>query len=495
MHNNIILNRIKKLSHQIKSSKLISIAATIVQENINRNQVAFMALDELINQQNPDDKIHPPSAYNLSIDEIFYNKNLNTKESRYNIYINEIFGNKIYSKNIGDIIVFYYEKDKVLGYINDDNFYILSGNYNYKNVVNILTNGAKNINIIPTKYPDRYVGDYLSSYIVGENKSRFPFLIQNIKIDGESLEIRSESQPTVDSGITIAVINEDGLVVGYASNEWGATLIVVAKEYRGNGLGQILKKIWSKNNPGFTSGGFTMAGLQNLKKYWASEVSEALSSGIYSYAIRNNIITKDKLDKILKKYYELGFDKKTNFSELDVKNDNNQNAEQDGKILIHILEDFLGFILYNSNFFKEHDDKYILGYGNLSYNEHIGWYIYKIEYDNSASEKSERIILECARQRGIKYLYNDSGYSDYISLNGISEVEEISINKAEVQEITVESTQDKEYDYIKINDSTYKNLISEMREEKNYRNNIFKNRLSNEEETYTLLERAEFKNW
>jgi hypothetical protein len=59
----------------------------------------------------------------------------------------------------------------------------------------------------------------------------------------------------------------------------------------------------------------------------------------------------------------------------------------------------------------------------------VGNFIYKIEYNNDYSEKAERIMLQVAKNIGIEYLYNDEGYSDYISLSNIPEVTNTKIEK------------------------------------------------------------------
>lgn len=94
-------------------------------------------------------------------------------------------------------------------------------------------------------------------------------------------------------------MNNQGYVVAQASNEWGATLLTVAQEYRNKGLGKKIANIWYKYNPDYLSGGFTQAGLQNAKKFYFSRIREAIQSGWYKDWIKDGIISKDKVKEII----------------------------------------------------------------------------------------------------------------------------------------------------------------------------------------------------
>ena len=247
----------------------------------------------------------------------------------------------------------------------------------------------------------------------------------------------------------------------------------------------------SKNNTSTLINNKQSEVLQNNSKTNLLKEESIISMKVNTY----NIIDKEKLNKILDVYKKLGYSKKTNFTELEKSDIKESNSDNSGEDLLYVSDDFSFFILYNSNFFKDYDDKYILAFGDFSFDEHIGSYIYRIEYNNDVSQKAERIILECARQQGITYLYNDEGYSDYISLDGIGEVEEVYLNKNDVPDVTAKSPSNRVSEYIKINDSTYRTLLSEKNKEKIYRKNMFKDSISNEEAFSMLHERSEFKKW
>jgi hypothetical protein len=99
---------------------------------------------------------------------------------------------------------------------------------------------------------------------------------------------------------TIAVFNPDKFKVGGAQDEWGAMLVYVAKEYKGFGLGPLLIKYARHFEPDKDSGGFTQAGINNLRKLHRELVRDALTNGLYRKWIDNGSITKDKVQQIIK---------------------------------------------------------------------------------------------------------------------------------------------------------------------------------------------------
>jgi hypothetical protein len=94
-------------------------------------------------------------------------------------------------------------------------------------------------------------------------------------------------------------ITHDGKRVALADNEWGAWLFVVAREYRGLGLGVIIGKMARTYHPFRSSGGFTSSGLQNIRKIHTEFVRDALSSGLYSKAVKEQAISIDRVKEIV----------------------------------------------------------------------------------------------------------------------------------------------------------------------------------------------------
>lgn len=97
-----------------------------------------------------------------------------------------------------------------------------------------------------------------------------------------------------------AIIEKDtNKFVGISQDEWGAILIVVAREYRGFGLGEILSKITREHLPAKSSGGFTSKGAYTFEKTHRAFVRDALTQGRYRDMLRDGTITKDRLQAIL----------------------------------------------------------------------------------------------------------------------------------------------------------------------------------------------------
>lgn len=118
------------------------------------------------------------------------------------------------------------------------------------------------------------------------NERKFPVVLQHITVQGEQMTVRAEKAPKEDAGVTLAILNAEGLVVAQASDEWGATLLSVAQEYRGKGLGKVIGKFWYEYNPSFGSGGFTPSGERNALALWRDRVHEFAERGWYTALIR-----------------------------------------------------------------------------------------------------------------------------------------------------------------------------------------------------------------
>jgi GNAT superfamily N-acetyltransferase len=131
------------------------------------------------------------------------------------------------------------------------------------------------------------------------NEAEYPVILQRIKVHGESMTVRAEKQPKLNKGTTIAIINAGGLVVARAQDEWGATLLTVAKEYRGKGLGKIIGQYWYEFNPSYKSGGFTPAGQENALSLWKARVKDFISNGWYTDLIRQDRISKERVKEIV----------------------------------------------------------------------------------------------------------------------------------------------------------------------------------------------------
>lgn len=99
--------------------------------------------------------------------------------------------------------------------------------------------------------------------------------------------------------ITIAVYNDEDECVGAVQDEWGTVLVRVAKEYRGFGLGVMLTKIARSMEPEKPSGGFTPSGYKNFVKTYQEFVRDALSSGLYTSLVKKGEIRADRVKEII----------------------------------------------------------------------------------------------------------------------------------------------------------------------------------------------------
>jgi hypothetical protein len=88
--------------------------------------------------------------------------------------------------------------------------------------------------------------------------------------------------------------------VAVAQDEWGCVLVSVAQEYRKFGLGLILTKMAWEAEPGKTTGGCTPAGAKVTKKAHTEFVRDYLQKGFYSQLIRDGVLTKERVQEIIK---------------------------------------------------------------------------------------------------------------------------------------------------------------------------------------------------
>lgn len=79
--------------------------------------------------------------------------------------------------------------------------------------------------------------------------------------------------------------------VGVAEDEWGCWLVVVAREYRELGLGELLFRIAAEHDPARASGGFSGYGRAGFRRAHRAIVREALAAGRYSRLVRAGQLT------------------------------------------------------------------------------------------------------------------------------------------------------------------------------------------------------------
>ena len=233
------------------------------------------------------------------------------------------------------------------------------------------------------------------------NQQKYPVVIQNIVVDSERMTVRAEKTPELNEKVNLAIVNSDGYVVAVGQNEWGATLLVVAREYRGRGLGKIIGKYWYQFNPASKSGGFTGGGESNALALWRVRVNEFLARGWYSQLVKEGIITRERVKAILKDAEQQSPSKPKRVTE----------SKATDEILI--FSDGVMFIIYDRAFLEEPNEKFIHGFGFFRDSEDVGTFVFRIEYDRPFAELATRVALQMAKNNGDQ-LYDGGGYNDML---------------------------------------------------------------------------------
>jgi len=251
------------------------------------------------------------------------------------------------------------------------------------------------------KYPQRTLDSILQP---PKPSKSHPVLLRNLmSTKGEMLQVRSESPVEMGRGATLTVFNEKGQRIASAQNEWGATLIAVAKEYRNQGIGSEVSRIWYKNNPNFKSGAFSSGGIKNAKRRWENRVRYFLAMGWYSRWIREGQLTQAHVNRILS-----GLGEKKNLT--------TKRRSSSRKNLL-VYSDGTSFVLYDERFLvdpeSEESDRFLHGYGFLRAQEGIGTFFYTLDYDEGFGPAVTAIAMQLARDAG-EPLYVGRGYGDLI---------------------------------------------------------------------------------
>lgn len=262
------------------------------------------------------------------------------------------------------------------------------------------------------KYPQEYVA--LVSDGAKRNRSTYSHLLQNLIVKGESYQLRSEGPLERDRGMTLVLLNAKQEIVARASDEWGATLITVAREYRGKGLGQVLGKVWYEWNPSYKSGGFTSAGQENALRLWEERVHEFAARGWYSELVRQGRLSREQVKAILA-------DLKRRPKQ--VLPDDPIQRPPDPKKELLVFADGVTFVVYDSRFLQNQDEEFLHGYGFMRESNPVGTFYYTIDYDRPFQKYVTEIALQMARDNG-ETLYIGPGYGDIMELEGIDHIEQ-----------------------------------------------------------------------
>lgn len=236
-----------------------------------------MTLQEFLREMNPGRVHHPSHAYDVGIEElnIDYARE-NVGSLRYGRWKELAFVRTATGFEIVDP-----ENTRVLAVIHEGILYHspkldprhLSGNA-------LTQRGESSPVLFEKARPVKYLHEVIDA--VDNTRSRnleaMPHVLQRVQISGESFEVRTEREPSLHSRQTIRILNDKGQNVAQASDEWGATLVMVAREHRGMGLGKLIAEHWNRWNPRMLSGGFTQAGEATATAMWKSRVPDGARS-------------------------------------------------------------------------------------------------------------------------------------------------------------------------------------------------------------------------
>lgn len=248
------------------------------------------------------------------------------------------------------------------------------------------------------------------------NRAHYPHLLQRIVVKGVRYIVRSAGVPVPDRGTSLAIIDAEGKIVAEATDEWGATLVVVAQELRGKGFGPILTRAWYDLNPRYRSGGFTSAGRGNAVRTWEARVREFMDRGWYSELVKQGRMTAAQARAI-----QAGLSGKRAPSPLPADLPKTGPTSDGHQLLAYV--DGPTFVLYDSRFLADPDEQWIRGYGFFRDADVRGTrqtFLYRIEYEPAHRVQATLAALQLARDEGWP-VYVGPGYGDLVELDGIED--------------------------------------------------------------------------
>lgn len=391
------------VTDQVKTNA-VTAATTPLPHPIDPNDPGLLTLDRYLQLRNPTDRHHPGDAYDSTL------KSLNPDFQH--VAMDQQVGYRHFGLLTGSepgyVITSAGSREDVqrpIAVLIDDVLYI-EKNQPYRDIPRNWHRSWRDNDFIRLEWSTVKVVKYLAdmmlqvSDVAKHNRARYPHLLRNLVIDGEALQVRSEAPLSTNAGITVVVVNAVGQVVAMASDEWGATLLRVAQEYRGKGLGQTIGRIWSDANPRYGSGGFTDSGRYNAAKLWAMRVREYLERGWYSELMRAGTLTRPQVDAILRDLPQRPAARPP------------PPPPVPADTLIYVDDD-VSFIIYDAAFYAEQDERHIHAYGFFRADEHVGSFLFRIDYDRPYAKLATLVALQMARDTG-EPIYIGEGYGDLL---------------------------------------------------------------------------------
>ena len=382
---------------------------TSLPSSFGKDEIGLMTSSAFLDYRNPQGKHHPSEAYDFDLEKMNQDFGIHHVGS----YPTRSHGDlSVYQKGKKDFLIRSGETGELLAVIHDGTAYHSPCLAEYDVPAYYFPSLGKDSETLPVRQTRKvkYIHEYapLVSDAAKRNLGRYPTVLQRIKAGDEFLEVRAEKQPEENAGDTIAILNSSGQIVAEASNEWGATLLAVAREYRGRSLGKKLGQVWYAYNPRFPSGGMTPAGKANALAIWEARVREFLARGWYSELLRQGRLTKKQLDAILAGLKE---------RPKDLKPPEPVKAQSP----LFMIDPGSYFFIYDRAFFEEQDDRFLYGFGFFR-SSGDKTFLYRIDYDRKYHKLATLVALQMARDAGYD-LYVGPGYADVLELEGVPHVE------------------------------------------------------------------------
>lgn len=368
----------------------------------DKYEIGLMTKEEFFKHRNKDGKHHDSDSYQTDLDQF---NNSRKGEYKYIDYTPHRMDVKIQKFRDYSLM---HQADKLVAVIKDE---VVYHNISFVNP-RFIHFGNNNMFKISKTVKVKYIEDIMKKFdtTVQQNHNEYHVMMKRFIRDNEQFTIRTEGSPyNQNAGHTVAILNELGYVVAMASDEWGTTLLRTAKEYRNKGMGEILGKIWYKLNPDYMSGGFTNAGANNALKIWAGRVREFLSNGWYSQLVKDEKISKSKVNEILSGLP----DKSSNKSYKDA-----SSTEKPELLFYCDMESTI--IIYDKKFYEDQDEKYIYGHAFLRdfQNKYV---IFTIDYDKQFRKITHYTIFQLAKDLN-EPLFIKEKPSDYLEIDDIEEI-------------------------------------------------------------------------
>jgi hypothetical protein len=378
-------------------------ATTPVPDQFPSNEAGLKTLSEYIDHLNPDQITHSSDAYDYT--------SFKMNEDRHRHYVGKVDTRRgplsVYRSTLG--LIFVDEDKRPVAVIGPDG--VLYYEARTFDIPNDMQTGPHRDPIplgIERRKQVKYIADYVAlvDNVARRNLEKYPVVLRRFMYAGEAMVIRAEEQPVPDEGTNLAVLDSAGRVVAVAQNEWGATLISVAREARSRGLGKVISKVWHELNPSFDSGGMTQRGSNLMSSVWADRVREFMARGWYSQLIRDGRLTREQVSKIIA---DLPGSRSFTPAAAPVVKARPM-LMSDGETFVTVYDQA---ILEDPSLLEDPDDKYIYGHAFLRDDSRVGTYVFSIDYDRPYAQLTTKAILQLARDNGHR-LYDGEGYHDIL---------------------------------------------------------------------------------